>query len=74
MQLQSGKEIVVISSGAEEDVGSLVQGMADFAPPGSTVTLISPETPDELPDVLGSCEFRHLQGSVASQQTLLQAS
>ena len=74
LQAPSGKEIVVISSVAEEDVGSLVQGMADFAPPGSRVTLVSPETPGELPDALGNCQFRHLQGSVASRQTLLQAS
>lgn len=53
-------------------MGSLVQGMADFAPPGSRVSLVSPETPDELPASLGNCDFEHVQGSIASRETLLQ--
>ena len=72
MQVHSEKHIVVIASGEEEDVGSLVQGMADFAPTGSQITLISPDALDDLPDELGNCQFRHPQGSIASRHTLLQ--
>ena len=74
LQALAAQHIVVISPDAEEDVGSLVRGMADFAPPGSRVTLVSPETPNDLPDNLGNCQFEHLEGSIASRQTLLKVS
>lgn len=70
-QALTEKHIVVISLGAEEDIGSLIQGMADFAPPGSKVTIVSPGTPEQLPGSSGSCQLEHLQGSIASQETLL---
>lgn len=70
--MNAGKQIVIISPRAEEDVGGLIQGMADFAPPGSRITLVSPETPAELPAKLGNCQFEHLEGSIASRDTLLE--
>lgn len=56
----------------DQTLEGLVNGLGEFAPPGSTVTLVSPERPDDLPSTCGTCRCQHLSGSIASRQTLLE--
>ncbi|KAL0031396.1 hypothetical protein WJX79_008726 [Trebouxia sp. C0005] len=67
------KDIVVIGWDVDQTVEGLVNGLGDFAPPGSTVTIVSPDEPDDLPSECGNCCCRHFEGSVASRQVLLKA-
>ncbi|KAL0038546.1 hypothetical protein WJX77_010122 [Trebouxia sp. C0004] len=67
------KNMVVIGWNVDQTVEGLVNGLGDFAPPGSTVTIVSPDEPDDLPSECGNCCCRHLEGSVASRQVLLEA-
>ena len=64
--------MVVIGWNVDQTVEGLVSGLGDFAPPGSTVTIVSPDEPDDLPSECGNCRCRHLEGSVASRQVLLE--
>ena len=66
------KDMVVIGWNVDQTVEGLVNGLGDFAPPGSTVTIVSPDEPDDLPSECGNCRCRHLEGSVASRQVLLE--
>ncbi len=66
------KDVVVIGWNVDQTVEGLVNGLGDFAPPGSTVTIFSPDEPDDLPSECGNCRCRHLEGSVASRQILLE--
>ena len=66
------KDMVVIGWNVDQTVEGLVSGLGDFAPPGSTVTIVSPDEPDDLPSECGNCRCRHLEGSVASRQVLLE--
>lgn len=66
------KDVVVIGWNVDQTVEGLVNGLGDFAPPGSTVTIVSPDEPDDLPSECGNCRCRHLKGSHASLQILLE--
>ena len=66
------KHIVVIGWDVDQTVEGLLQGLGDFAPAGSSVTIISPEKPDDVPGESGACTFQHLEGSIASRQVLME--
>ena len=72
LQTRQAKNIVVIGWNMDQTVEGLVQGLADFAPPGSSVTIVSPEEPGDLPSECGNCWCRHVEGSVTSQPVLLE--
>ena len=65
---------MVIGWNMDQTVEGLIEGLGDFAPADSSVTIISPEKPDGIPEECGTCECRHLEGSVASRQVLLEVS
>ena len=58
----------------DQTVEGLVKGLGDFAPADSSITIISPEKPDDIPEECGTCQCQHLEGSVASRQVLLEVS
>lgn len=70
--MQQKKHIVVIGWDVDHTVEGLLQGLGDFAPADSSVTIISPEKPDDVPGESGACTFRHLEGSIASRQVLME--
>ena len=70
--MRQKKHIVVIGWNVDYTVEGLLQGLGDFAPADSSVTIISPEKPDDIPAQSGACSFQHLEGSIASRQVLME--
>lgn len=67
--MRDRKDIVVVGWHVDQTVEVLVQGLGDFAPPDSEVTIVSPEEPESLPS---NCRCQHVEGSIASRQALLE--
>lgn len=59
-----GKRVVVV--GWPGKISDLTEGLSWFAPPGSQVTVISRGRPEDLPEQLGTCTFRHVEGSTTT--------
>jgi len=62
-----GKRIVVV--GWPGNISDLTDGLADFAPPGSQVTIISRGRPEDLPERHGTCTFHHVDGSTTTSDS-----
>lgn len=71
-QVRQKKHIVIVGWDVDHTVEGLLHGLEDFAPADSSVTIISPEKPDDIPEQFGACSFRHVEGSIASRQVLVE--
>lgn len=74
LQVRCKKHVVVIGWDVDQTVEGLLKGLGDFAPDDSSITIISPEKPGDFLEENGACHCRHLEGSIASRQVLLQVS
>ncbi|KAL3157123.1 hypothetical protein ABBQ38_001368 [Trebouxia sp. C0009 RCD-2024] len=72
-EVRHKKHVVVIGWDVDQTVEGLLKGLGDFAPDDSSITIISPEKPGDFLEAKGACHCRHLEGSIASRQVLLEA-